>query len=119
METISPEALVLLHKYHWPGNVRELKNAMEYAVIRATGHEVRPQDLPPELLEQLVFSREDKRLLVSLSSPLTPRSDKNRLLEVLEKTRGNRLAAAKILAVSRSTLYRWLERENIHIPTKP
>ncbi len=119
VETISPEALVLLHKYHWPGNVRELKNAMEYAVIRATGHEVRPQDLPPELLEQLVFSREDKRLLVSLSSPLTPRSDKNRLLEVLEKTRGNRLAAAKILAVSRSTLYRWLERENIHIPTKP
>ena len=46
---ISPEAAAALLDYRWPGNVRELENAMERAVITATGTTVHVQNLPPTL----------------------------------------------------------------------
>ena len=47
---LSPATLKLLSEYAWPGNVRELKNIVERLVVRASGNEIEPRDLPLEVL---------------------------------------------------------------------
>jgi two-component system NtrC family response regulator len=49
---VSKDALKYLYEYEWVGNVRELENVIERAVIFCDGDEVRPQDLPEELLQK-------------------------------------------------------------------
>lgn len=105
IDRVTPEALRLLLLYNWPGNVRELKNAMEFAMIHSHGRAIYSQDLPPEITE---FP------LRTIESRLAPAEDeKSHLLSVLDQTGGNRLATAKLLGISRSTLYRRLDRFNI------
>ena len=110
VEAVSNEALRLLMAYSWPGNVRELKHAIEFAVIRCPHSIIRPQDLPPEVVNQ------DERLLVVSSEEIVPSHDKEKILSALKQTGGNRSAAAKLLGISRLTLYRRLSR--LGIPTR-
>ena len=46
---IAPAAMDMLKAYHWPGNVRELRNLVESMVVLAPGHEIGPDDIPPEV----------------------------------------------------------------------
>ncbi len=107
VEAVSNEALRLLMAYAWPGNVRELKHAIEFAVIRCPQTIIRPQDLPPEVLNQ------DERLLVMPSEEMTPSHEKDKILSALKQTGGNRSAAAKLLGIARLTLYRRMSRLGI------
>ena len=52
VRSISPPAMRVIHEYHWPGNVRELSNAIESAVVLASGSVLKKEDLPPEILGQ-------------------------------------------------------------------
>jgi PAS domain S-box-containing protein len=96
---LSQEALQVLLSYPWPGNVRELKSAIESALIRCQGPIIQAADLPPEL-----------------GGPLTPQpppgglnpDERQRILEALQRTGGNRKAAARMLGIGRATLYRKL-----------
>ena len=47
---LASDAIAALIAYRWPGNIRELKNVVERIVLRASGREVRAEDLPPEVL---------------------------------------------------------------------
>lgn len=97
---LSNDALGLLTDYDWPGNVRELRSAIEFAVIRCTGAVIQPDDLPPEILQTADFDS---------SIPGDPLTDeKARFLQALERSRGNRAMAARLLGISRATLYRRL-----------
>jgi transcriptional regulator with GAF, ATPase, and Fis domain len=49
---ISREAMDLLMDYAWPGNVREMKGVFEYVFVACQGELIRPDDLPPDLLQQ-------------------------------------------------------------------
>jgi DNA-binding NtrC family response regulator len=96
-----PEAMESLLRYAWPGNVRELDHAIERAVLLADGPEIRPGDLGllpasdnPTRLDQLTLEEVEK-LLVQ---------------KALARTGGNVSDAAKALGLSRSALYRRLER---------
>lgn len=110
VEAVSNEAIRLLMAYSWPGNVRELKHAIEFAMIRCPYPIIRPQDLPPE-----VVNHEDPPATApSQETPHIP--EKERLLSALKDTGGNRSAAAKLLGISRLTLYRRLAR--FGIPTR-
>ena len=106
-ETVSNEAIRLLMAYPWPGNVRELMHAIEFALIRCPHSIIRPQDLPPEVVNQ------DERFPVVLQEKTTPTPEKDRILAALKETGGNRSAAAKLLGISRLTLYRRLSRLGI------
>jgi DNA-binding NtrC family response regulator len=93
----SPDAIELLLDYDWPGNVRELENAVERAVILAQDSIITAADLPQESM--------------SLTSPATPRKslkevEKEHILNVLRETGENYSAAARILGLSRMTLYK-------------
>ena len=92
----SPEATEFLLKYEWPGNVRELENAIERAVILAQNSYIEVADLPQESLT-LVHSAQPGKSLEEI--------EKNHILNVLNEAGGNYTKAARILGISRVTLY--------------
>jgi DNA-binding NtrC family response regulator len=102
VEDVSNEAMCILENYAWPGNVRELRNAIEYAAIRCAGPVLQPGDLPPELTDLCSAAR-------TASDPdLCDADEYRRLAAALKLVGGNRTAAARLLSVSRATLYRRL-----------
>ena len=99
-----PDAMQALLIYGWPGNVRELAHALERAVLLAEGDTVRPIDLNlrppgdgPARLEDLSLE-EVERVLIQ---------------KALGRSDGNVSAAAKALGLSRSALYRRLQRHGL------
>jgi len=100
IERISDDTMSVLLTHDWPGNVRELKNSLEFAVIRAKGHEVQPHDLPDEVLDMAASS--------GLLDDFTP-DERGRIVAALKQAGGNRKEAAKLLGISRATLYRRLD----------
>ena len=101
--TLSPEAFSVLEAYSWPGNVRELENVLQFALAKCQGDVIEPGHLPPAL--HLSISRPFKR---------RRREPKLKAVDVaaaLKKVGGNRRRAAEILGVSRSSLYRFFERQ--------
>src|SRR5690606_11021838 len=101
---VSPEALKLILRYGWPGNVRELENTIERAVVLAEGDLLTPDDLG-----ERIRAREDPVALTlaggELSIKHTTRVIEETLIRrALERTGGNRTAAAKLLEISHRAL---------------
>jgi two-component system response regulator AtoC len=92
----SHEALEFVLDYDWPGNVRELENAIERAVILAKDSIITIVDLPQENLPLARLASTGKNL---------KEVEKNHVLNVLRETGGNYSEAARILGISRMTLY--------------
>jgi transcriptional regulator of acetoin/glycerol metabolism len=92
---------MVLQDHHWPGNVRQLENVMRHAVVRSGGRPVRMEHLPLSLHQA---PRLSKHLTTKRQSLLTSETVSN----AFEKVGGNRSRAAKLLGVSRATLYRFL-----------
>ncbi len=99
---LAPGAEALLATYPWPGNVRELRNVIERVMLLASGDEIGAGDFAP---------------LLGLGEPRAPRSfelpeeglvleelEKALIRQALERTRGNRTRAARLLGLSRDTL---------------
>ena len=104
VDGVSDEALQAMLAYDWPGNVRELKHAIGYAVIHAPGSTIELEDLPPEYLAHATP--------VPAAAAL-PAGERERIVEVLERTGGDRKAAAALLGMSRATLYRRMAQYGI------
>jgi two-component system response regulator AtoC len=104
---VSPDALKVMLRYSWPGNVRELENMIERAVVLAEGDLLTVDDLPDRLR-----AREDPVALTlaggELSIKHTTRVIEETLIRrALERTGGNRTAAARLLEIShRALLYK-------------
>jgi len=92
----SPGATGFLLKYEWPGNVRELENAIERAVILAKNSYIEVADLPQENLTLAHASASEESLT---------EVERNHILNILNETGGNYSKAARILGISRVTLY--------------
>ena len=92
----SPDAMEFLLYYDWSGNVRELENAIERAVILAKNSLITITDLPQENLPLVGLASIGKNL---------KEVEKSHLLNVLCETGGNYSEAARILGISRMTLY--------------
>ena len=96
---LSKEALSVMLDYPWPGNVRELQSAIRFALIKAKGKIIQPENLPMELQEW-----KKSRSSRGPSRKLDPESVK----AALTQSGGNKAKAARILGVGRATLYRFL-----------
>jgi two-component system response regulator AtoC len=96
-----------LLSYHWPGNVRELENMIERAVVLSDGDVLRVTDIPERLQEAPdVFSRVQQSGELSIKKAARA-IEESLIRRALEKTRGNRTAAAKLLEIShRALLYK-------------
>ena len=109
VERLSPEALAALQEYRWPGNVRELQNVIERSVVLAEGPVIQLNDLPVDVLlpEHRRMVREADRLPLKSA---TEDFERQIVLRVLERVKGNQSEAARILGLHRNSLKRMLER---------
>jgi DNA-binding NtrC family response regulator len=116
LEGVSPAAERLLMNRAWPGNVRELRNVLERACIMAEGRNLTEADL-------VRCIPAPARSSVALAAPVPEPSEvsgvdlrsreRDHIAEVLKSERGNKVAAAAKLGVSRRTLYRRLQRHQL------
>jgi transcriptional regulator of acetoin/glycerol metabolism len=104
---ISQEVLEKLERYRWPGNVRQLINVIDRAKILADDQSIVASDLPPELNAPppSPASAGDGVLADDLQS-----IQKSKIIEVLARVGGNKTRAARLLGITRRSLYRLLER---------
>jgi len=103
----SVEALATLETHPWPGNVRELENRVKRAVIMAEENRITPADLdlvePDELPEVLNLARAREE------------AERREIPRALSRVDGNITRAAKLLGISRPTLYDLLRHHNIKV----
>lgn len=121
----APETLRLLEQYPWPGNIRELENAVVRAVA-LSNNVVRPEDLPERIRHYQKASEKLPPPMPDSSTAVTPAQwltfaemEKRYVTSVLEHTKGNKQAAARLLDVDRKTIERMIKRHNITIEKKP
>jgi DNA-binding NtrC family response regulator len=103
--SISEEAMRQLVSYDWPGNVRELENAIERAVALGSGPIVHVGDLPSNLQYPTTERAPEKDELLPLEE-----LERRAILRMLRETSGDKLAAARMLGIGKTTLYRKLKQ---------
>ncbi|MBK9766494.1 MAG: sigma-54-dependent Fis family transcriptional regulator [Chloracidobacterium sp.] len=123
---ISNEAMRALVSYEWPGNVRELENAIERAVIIASGRQIELADLPDAIgrrvseahayarQERAAASGEGRAISLDISLPSAlDEIEKQVIRATLDYTAGDKSRAARLLNIGRKTLYRKIDEYNI------
>lgn len=106
---VTPEAQRLLSNYNWPGNVRELENAIERGVHLAVQGRLGVEHLPRHINGARLALLESPAKLDSYRQK-KELSDREILVNTLQKVKGNKSEAAKLLGISRSTLYEKMRR---------
>jgi len=108
MRGLDPTSLSALIQHPWPGNVRELESVIQAAALSCPGQWIRPIDLP---ILHTAHEPERQTLACNPSDddPNLDRAITRHIQRVLTRVDGNKLRAAKLLGISRSTLYRMLD----------
>jgi PAS domain S-box-containing protein len=106
---LTPEALEALTEYAWPGNVRELRNAIEYAFVLCQSGGIDTQHLP----HKIVAGSLDQPVACELDPDCIEARDK--MIAVLRQAGGNQSKAAKMLGVSRVTVWKRIKKLGIDI----
>jgi DNA-binding NtrC family response regulator len=113
----SDEALAVLQSHRWPGNVRELQNVVERSVLLGKGELIRPEDLPPQLVDtwhghparahgqDAHATLGERTLKQALADP-----ERQIILDMLKKNAWNRSLTAAALGINRTTLYKKMKR---------
>lgn len=94
--------------YHWPGNLRELQNVVKRAVLLTTGVKIEISALPKEVLDSNGKSHSAENFSKS-------EFEKDRIIKALKKTNFNKSKAAKLLQVTRKTLYNKINHYNLDL----
>jgi DNA-binding NtrC family response regulator len=104
---VDSEALKALKAYSWPGNVRELANVLERAQILAENHVITVEDLPENVMTATANSATggDPRHLSEV--------ERRHVQAVLHEEKGNKVHAARVLGISRRSLYRLIEKYHL------
>jgi len=110
MRTISEDAIARMMAYDWPGNVRELENAIERAIALGSGPILHAGDLPTNLQ----YGTGDR---LPQNDELLPLDELERraILRALREAGGDKLAAARMLGIGKTTLYRKLKQYDAQI----
>ncbi len=107
---LTPEAMQKMARYQWPGNVRELRNAIEYAFVLCPSGGIDVRHLPPKIT--------GADPACPAPAAVIPDSDdirKNELIRILNQTAGNQSEAARILGVSRITVWKRIKKYGLDL----
>ncbi|OXA87360.1 sigma-54-dependent transcriptional regulator [Flavobacterium hercynium] len=101
----SPEVVTIFQNYNWPGNLRELQNCVKRATLLSRGNFIESDVLPAEFFQ---IQKQNTRGDFSLSE-----NEKEAIIHALSKAQNNKSEAAKLLKITRKTLYNKLKQYNI------
>jgi transcriptional regulator with PAS, ATPase and Fis domain len=106
-KTISDESLKALMNYDWPGNVRELENSLERACALSSAHEIQMRDLPTQIHSAPI----DLQAMSQPNNGIVPMAEleKQSILAALAQVNGDKMMAARLLKIGKTTLYRKLK----------
>jgi two-component system response regulator HydG len=114
--SIHDEALRTLMLHDWPGNVRELENAVEHGVTMVTGGEIQLGDLPKHLQQQALARLHDAERTEHESQSASEKAivplavtEREAIFDAIRVMKGDKLKAAKLLRIGKTTLYRKLK----------
>ncbi len=108
IQGMATEAMEQLTMYSWPGNVRELKSAFEYAFVSSQQPMIQPYNFPPDIYQGSKSLKTGKKASINREE-----MKKKQLIEALEQAGGNQSQAAKILGVTRVTVWNRMKRYHI------
>jgi len=116
---VTTAAMNCLMSYDWPGNVRELENCIERALALGNHQIIDAVDLPPSLRANIGMAPQATLLAnAALASTDLEDLERHAIERVFQQVDGDKVAAGKLLGISRATLYRKLKRYGIG-GTKP
>ncbi len=115
---LSDDALRLMLDFDWPGNLRELEHTMERACTYSTGPIIHWADLSSQLREHRLQREAEERGSTSADESLEPVTtivelEKRAIVRTLRQLNGDKLLAAKLLGIGKTTLYRKLKEYGI------
>ncbi|MGH9454160.1 MAG: sigma-54-dependent transcriptional regulator [Terriglobia bacterium] len=109
----APEAMERLMAYNWPGNVRELENCVQHALALGTGPRLGATDLPAAILRQTTVP------LHGEAGNTLQELERDAILRALETAGGDRVRAAKLLGIGKTTIYRKLKEYGLEDDSAP
>jgi DNA-binding NtrC family response regulator len=112
-KTFSREAVDALVGYHWPGNIRELESTVSRAALSAPGRSIRAMDI-----EFLHAQAPLPSALPGDRMPTLAEAERAHVVRVLEASNWNKKEAARVLSISRGTLYRKIVEYNLEPESK-
>jgi DNA-binding NtrC family response regulator len=112
-KTFAPEAMTQLQTYSWPGNIRELESTVSRAALSAPGRVIRETDVEFLHTHPAAEPSEPPRL------PTLRQAERAHIHRALESTGWNKKEAARLLEISRGTLYRKILEYALEPETKP
>jgi DNA-binding NtrC family response regulator len=110
---VSDDALKELSQFDWPGNVRELENCIERACTMSSGPVLHTADLPT-IVQDAKRNSASQNGFASNVIPIAE-LEKQAILGTIEKLNGDKLLAAKLLGIGKTTLYRKLKEYGFHL----
>lgn len=111
---VTPEAMRMLLEHRFPGNVRELENILERALILAGDDPIRAEHLPNLAGVELQGKSEDRRNFRLPDGGISLEDlERDLILQALEKAGGNKSQAARLLGLTRRTLYSRMEKHGL------
>lgn len=102
----SPEVIAIFQKYNWPGNLRELQNCVKRSTLLTRGDYIESDVLPAEFFQTQI--KQNSADTFSLSE-----NEKGAIINALSRTQNNKSEAAKLLKITRKTLYNKLKQYDI------
>ncbi|MHB8302274.1 MAG: sigma-54-dependent transcriptional regulator [Acidobacteriaceae bacterium] len=118
--TLSDDVLRVLGSYDWPGNVRELENTIERACALSSGPVLHLGDMPTQLQEYRMQSRQLAEVSAAADNGSADTAfltiaemEKQAILNTLRQLNGDKLTAARLLGIGKTTLYRKLKEYGI------
>lgn len=117
VKEIPDDVMGRLMSYEWPGNVRELENCIQRAISLGSGTFVQTRDLPSILVYHLARASSSRQSLTTLQA-----LEQQAIRQALTATAGDRVRAAKLLGIGKTTIYRKLKEygmEDLATPTPP
>lgn len=110
---LTAEAMQAFTGYSWPGNVRELRSALEYAFTIADSDQIGLAHIPPRVMEPV----QSKPVFASESPPVAAAviSEKEALINALKQAGGNQSKAARLLGVSRVTVWNRIKKYGVDL----
>jgi two-component system response regulator HydG len=102
----SPDVVKIFQNYSWPGNLRELQNCVKRATLLTRGDYIESDVLPAEFFQ--IQKQQNSASTFSLSE-----NEKETIIHALSKAQNNKSEAAKLLKITRKTLYNKLKQYNI------